>query len=603
MDRDEYVADLQRQWKLGWRDYRTVALQAVRPNGFVALFTTDFDGGSESPFGALLVEGATGRIGRLVLYDADDMQSAFEELDDAWLATLGPVDARTYRAARDQYFAYVGLDRDRFEELTAPGLVFTDHRRLGNFGQLDRAGFVELFAARRGTLGPGAAQLTAVHFVDRGVAVFSKEEHTRSARYGAETTNTGVHVVRVTEGAVDLGEIYDDADLSAALTRAELLADEDALESRRLLENVATRWADRVVAHDGLADADDLAENFVREDRRSTVADEPADREQFVEILRAQRELGVVWSNQVVAIRGDRFGLFRLTARYGDSLVEFLTGLEVDDTGRALRMSHFDGDDVSAAMEHLSRSWAATLPDDVLPLLRLAAEYERVGYTAGLDGGSFFADDVVIVDHRSVGLGESDLAGYLRLHGQRVDDGPVTGFAPEVVPVSPNVLLFSNVNTIEAGDGASWEEFYFQLFVARNGKIARLELFAEDQRDLAFQRAQELRGILTRLDRTGVRHTAIELVRCEPLRAVGSHFRHHHHIDDRREAACATPGYSKHSRHCWLPIPTWSIAGNSVSWSPTHAWFVGSSMCATCVTHGVARSWPKRVNPSHRSRS
>ncbi|MFW2335427.1 hypothetical protein, partial [Ilumatobacter sp.] len=492
MDRDEYVADLQRQWKLGWRDYRTVAVQAVRPNGFVALFTTDFDGGSESPFGALLVEGATGRIGRLVLYDADDMRSAFEELDEAWLATLGPADAETYRTARDQYSAYVGLDRDRFEELTAPGFVFTDQRRLGNFGQLDRAGFVDLFAARRDTLGPGSARVTAVHSVDRSVVVFSKEELTRTVRYGAETTNTGIHVVRVTEETVDLGEIYDDAELSAALTRAEELADGNALESGRLLENGATRWVRAVFAGGGSVDVDAFADDFVCEDRRSTVAAEAADRHAFAESLRAQHQTGAVRWSEVVAVRGDRFGLCRLTSRDDGSQADVLAVVELDDAGRALRMWHFDGDDVSAAMDHLSRSWASTLPRELLGPLRLAAEYERAGYTAGLDGGSFFADDVVIVDHRSVGLGESDLSGYLRMHGRRADDGPVTGFAPEVVPMSPNVLLFSNVNTIEAGDGASWEEFYFQLFVARDGKIARLELFAEDQRDVAFRRAREL---------------------------------------------------------------------------------------------------------------
>ena len=140
----------------------------------------------------------------------------------------------------------------------------------------------------------------------------------------------------------------------------------------------------------------------------------------------------------------------------------------------------------------MSRRWASTLPSEFLGPLHLAAEYERVGYTAGLDGGQFFADDAVFVDHRSVGFGESDLDAYLRMHHLRADDGPVTGFAPEVVPISPHVLLFSNVNAIEAGDGASWEEFYFQVFLERGGKIARLELFGEDQRDDAFGRAREL---------------------------------------------------------------------------------------------------------------
>jgi len=101
MDRDAYVDDLHRQWELGWQDFRTVGQIAVRDNAFSALLTTDFDGGSESPFRVLVVEGATGRIGRLVMYDEHDTQSADSDLDEAWLATLDPADAATYPSIID----------------------------------------------------------------------------------------------------------------------------------------------------------------------------------------------------------------------------------------------------------------------------------------------------------------------------------------------------------------------------------------------------------------------------------------------------------------------------------------------------------------------
>jgi hypothetical protein len=159
-------------------------------------------------------------------FETDRLAEALAELDERWMAMLDPEDAETYRIANEQYGAYVGLDGERLDELTAADHVFVDHRRLGNFGELDRAGFFRMFETRRETRGPGVASSVAVHRLGDGMLVLSTEEQTSSEIDGLQSTSSGAFLMRVVEGRVDRAEIWDDDDVDAALARAgALIAD------------------------------------------------------------------------------------------------------------------------------------------------------------------------------------------------------------------------------------------------------------------------------------------------------------------------------------------------------------------------------------------
>lgn len=164
-----------------------------------------------------------GLLRRNVVFDPDDLEAALDELDAMYLAGLGPDDAETYRLATEQYAAYVELDAERLDEVTADNHVFVDHRRLGNFGELGRAEFFEMFESRRATRGPGRALSTAVHRLEGGVLVYSTGEQTARESDGAEVASSGVFMIHVVEGRVDRAEIFDDDQLDAALARAEAL--------------------------------------------------------------------------------------------------------------------------------------------------------------------------------------------------------------------------------------------------------------------------------------------------------------------------------------------------------------------------------------------
>ena len=159
---------------------------------------------------------------RNVQFDIDDLDGAFECLDELWLETLDPADAETYVAARDAYVSYVELDRAGVEARLAPDFTFVDHRPL-SFGEIGRDGFFELFDTRRSTRGPGEARFPVVHFVSGGVLVALTEEHTQ-VEDGGSLASGGIFVVQVLDGRNRRCEIFADDQLNSALARANELA-------------------------------------------------------------------------------------------------------------------------------------------------------------------------------------------------------------------------------------------------------------------------------------------------------------------------------------------------------------------------------------------
>ena len=219
MDRDQYVADLDRLRQIGWTGIAAFKERAaMRDNGLIAVAESSFDGATSSRYAVLFVEGATGRLARMLILDEVDIASGYDELDRAWLPTLETEEQETYLVVRDSYAAYVGLERDRLDAMVADGFTFVDHRQLG-FGRADRAGFFDLFESRRNTRGSGASVVKRVHLLRSGVIVYSTAEHT-VGEDGSLTMSTGLFVSHVAEGQLARTEIFPDDRLDDALALA-----------------------------------------------------------------------------------------------------------------------------------------------------------------------------------------------------------------------------------------------------------------------------------------------------------------------------------------------------------------------------------------------
>ncbi len=159
------------------------------------------------------------------------------------------------------------------------------------------------------------------------------------------------------------GELFDEADLDAAIARFEELS-----RPAPRLENAASRAYERFwtyfVARDWTALTEVLPDNFSLDDRRRTVnAGVRHGRDAEIANLRAIAEMGITTvTPTVIATRGERLALNRVDLSDrdgpGDLYTEVLAVMEMADE-RLVAVVLFDLDDIDAAFEELDARYLA----------------------------------------------------------------------------------------------------------------------------------------------------------------------------------------------------------------------------------------------------
>ena len=159
-------------------------------------------------------------------------------------------------------------------------------------------------------------------------------------------------------------EVFDEADLDAALTRF----DELQPQAPRL-ENAATQLAERLRAHfatrDWAATTELLADDISTDDRRRVVnAGNQHGPDASIANLRALADLGVAqFALAAIATRGERLFLIRVglgrDQRPDAFHTEALSIAEVDTDNRMAAPSSFDLDDIDAAFAELDARYLA----------------------------------------------------------------------------------------------------------------------------------------------------------------------------------------------------------------------------------------------------
>jgi hypothetical protein len=104
-----------------------------------------------------------------------------------------------------------------------------------------------------------------------------------------------------------------------------------------------------------------IADNFLREDRRSVVGLPETDADGWIDQLLALHDLGSgsprVWLDEVVAVRGERLVLYWVCLEYRDSWTTRMLAISQFDTRADLleRFITFDPEDLDAAVDELDR--------------------------------------------------------------------------------------------------------------------------------------------------------------------------------------------------------------------------------------------------------
>ena len=205
--------------------------------------------------------------------------------------------------------------------------------------------------------------IEAVHRLSNFGAVVTYTAHGTSPE-GFDAEWRMIELLTVEGDRINRCEIFDEADLDAALARFEELR-----PPARRLENAASRVTERFLAHFAARDwdaiAEMLADNSCIDDRRRVVNAGFWDgRDAVIANMRALDEEWGKHNVTVMATRGERLSLTRICSsnrdpRPGEFGVEMLGVAEIDSDERFAAHVLFDPDNIDAAFAELDARYLA----------------------------------------------------------------------------------------------------------------------------------------------------------------------------------------------------------------------------------------------------
>ncbi len=298
------------------------------------------------------------RIAAIVTFDLDDFDAAIAELDARYLAGEAAPHARTWSVIAGGHAA---LNRHELPP-TTPDWVSIDHRRGAAFAPGD---LIEYFRAgwELGQTSEPTSRLCI------GSASLERSYPCGTWRFarGLRRRVAGVDLLTVEGDMVNRCEVFDEADLDAAIARFDQLS-----RPAPRLENAASQVDERFLAYFAARDwdamAEMLADDFSSDDRRRVVnagirhgrdaeiAKHPGDRRPV-----GSRHV----TSDVIATRGEHLVLTR--DRYSRVATKVprrsspmsLSIVEIDADERIAAIVTFDLDDFDAAIAELDARYLA----------------------------------------------------------------------------------------------------------------------------------------------------------------------------------------------------------------------------------------------------
>jgi ketosteroid isomerase-like protein len=238
------------------------------------------------------------------MFDADDIDAAFEELDARYLAGEAASHADTWSLITE---TFAGFNRG---EITAPpqGWNNVDHRHSAAMAPGEGVAYLHASWELAASLN---VYIEAVHQLTDIGAVFT-HRGSGTSKEGFEAEWRTIDIITVDDDRINQSELFDEADLDKALARFEELS-----KPAGRLENPASRVVERYLAHFMTRDWDAmsqmLADDSSVDDRRRTVnSGISRGRDVGLEQWRAAAAVGFTDASvDVVATRGERLSLTR----------------------------------------------------------------------------------------------------------------------------------------------------------------------------------------------------------------------------------------------------------------------------------------------------
>jgi len=433
------------------------------------------------------------RIVASVSFDIDDVDAAFEELDARYLAGEAAAHAHTWSVITQVYAA---LNRQEMPA-TTPDWVVIDHRRGIGFAPSDATAYI---SARQDP--QGSVYVETVTRLSNLGAVFTWAGHATSQE-GFEAEWRGINVLTVEGDLINRGEIFDEADIDAALAKFEELN-----RPTPRLGNVASRIVERYqasfAARDWAAMTELLADDIVADDRRRVVnAGIRRGRDVHIADTQAAAEIGDI-SSSIIAIRGERLALahvrtFNRGLLPGEVAAEMLGIAEIDADERIAAFVVFDVDDIDAAFAELEARYLAGEASDYAHTWSVIALT-----TAAFNRHELPEVDWVTIDHRQLApIDASDLPAAIRAIWDVTPDLSTRIEAVHRLSSFGAVVTYTAYGTSIEGFAAEWR--MVDLLGVEGDRFSRFEFFDEADLDAALARFEELHPPTRQLENTATR--------------------------------------------------------------------------------------------------
>jgi DNA-binding SARP family transcriptional activator len=435
-----------------------------------------------------------GRISAGVIFDVDNLDAAFEELDARYLTGEAAKHAQTWLLIARTFAA---LNRQEVPA-TTPNWVHIDRRQLAMYEASDLPTYL---SATWDLTPPSRTYVEAVHRLNDVGAVLTVASQGIS-REGFEVEWRELSLIMFDGDKISRGEVFDEADLETAIARFEEL-------SRRAsgLDNAASRLYQRFIvdyaARDWSAISEMVADNVVSDDRRPVVnSGLRHGRDALMAELIMMAEVGVDnLTSEVIATRGEHLVLSRTRASQGfDGFHAVIVDvIEIGADEKVLARIVFDTDDMNAAFAELD---ARYLAGEAAPHARawsLIAE----GFAA-INRHEIPSITGPVIDKRRLAPVEGvDLKAYIAATLDVTRD--ITVYIEAVHQLTARAAVFTHVATATSQDGAEAEWRVVDVYSIDGDRVDRCEMFDDTDLDVALARFEELNHEVRQLDNAATR--------------------------------------------------------------------------------------------------
>ncbi|VEG41453.1 putative ATPase [Mycolicibacterium flavescens] len=428
----------------------------------------------------LIVEtDAANRLVSNTVFDNEDIAVAFADLDARYTAGEAAAHLRTWSVVTQ---AYTALNRhENFER----DWIFSDHRRGTPFAS--DVSVASRHAAVWDVMPDRSAHIEVVHRLGDAAVLLTAVTRGTSPE-GFDVEWRFIKLLTVTGGSIDRCELFDEADLDAAIARLNELT-----RPAPRLDNAAVRvrayGADAYNRRDAKALLARAMGHY--EDHRKGLRDEGAMDRKFADALLSETPTSWQLEVEPVALRGDRLALTRETFRdsadaSGPVTVELMVLTDVAEDEVDLQTIFFDTEDVDAAFVELER-------------LYVAGEAAAHAHTwsvitqayAAFNRREIPATTPAWADHRLIATIEADdLIANLRAAWDIVPD--VTVHIAMVHRLNERGAVVEQVVKGSSKEGFPAEYRELAVVTVDGDRTDRFEMFDEEDLDAALTRFNEL---------------------------------------------------------------------------------------------------------------